>query len=207
MAATTQIGDQGLTLGRTATILAGLPVTVPGFSIDRMCAGAMTAATTMSAGIGVGAYDVAIAAGVEHGPAPDGRGRRPEPALHLRAARRSRGAADGQDGREPARQVAAAHQERADAHAVASQDKTAAAYAEGKIQPDLVPVAIRDAAGSWGSPRSTSRPGPAPPWRAWRHSRRRSARTVESPPATPPASTTAPPGRSWPPRKLPMNSA
>ncbi|HLZ38901.1 MAG TPA: acetyl-CoA C-acyltransferase, partial [Mycobacteriales bacterium] len=43
IAATTQIGDQGLTLGRTAALLAGLPKSVPGYSIDRMCAGAMTA--------------------------------------------------------------------------------------------------------------------------------------------------------------------
>ncbi|MDQ1249950.1 MAG: acetyl-CoA acyltransferase, partial [Actinomycetota bacterium] len=33
IAATTQIGDQGLTLGRTAALLAGLPETTPGFSI------------------------------------------------------------------------------------------------------------------------------------------------------------------------------
>lgn len=39
VAATTQIGDQGLTIGRTAGILAGLPTSVPGYSIDRMCAG------------------------------------------------------------------------------------------------------------------------------------------------------------------------
>ena len=39
IAATTQQGDQGLTLGRTAAILAGLPQSVPGFAIDRMCAG------------------------------------------------------------------------------------------------------------------------------------------------------------------------
>jgi acetyl-CoA acetyltransferase len=46
IAATTQIGDQGLTIGRTAALLAGLPKTVPGYAIDRMCAGAMTAVTT-----------------------------------------------------------------------------------------------------------------------------------------------------------------
>lgn len=66
IAATTQIGDQGLTLGRTAAILAGLPKSVPGYSIDRMCAGALTAATTAGAGISFGAYDVVIAGGVEH---------------------------------------------------------------------------------------------------------------------------------------------
>lgn len=49
VAATTQIGDQGLTIGRTAGILAGLPTSVPGYSIDRMCAGALTAVTTVAA--------------------------------------------------------------------------------------------------------------------------------------------------------------
>src|SRR5882757_5918283 len=52
IAATTQIGDQGLTIGRTAALLAGLPKSVPGFAIDRMCAGAMTAVTTTASGIG-----------------------------------------------------------------------------------------------------------------------------------------------------------
>src|SRR5690606_40336514 len=66
IAATTQQGDQGLTLGRTAALLAGLPLSVPGFAIDRMCAGAMTSVTTLSGGIAFGAYDVAIAGGVEH---------------------------------------------------------------------------------------------------------------------------------------------
>src|SRR5512145_230457 len=66
VAATTQIGDQGLTIGRTAALLAGLPRTVPGYAIDRMCAGAMTAVTTAASGIAFGAYDVVIAGGVEH---------------------------------------------------------------------------------------------------------------------------------------------
>jgi acetyl-CoA acyltransferase len=80
VAATTQIGDQGLTLGRTAGILAGLPATVPGFSIDRMCAGAMTAVTTTAGGIAFGAYDVVVAGGVEHmGRHPMGEGVDPNP--------------------------------------------------------------------------------------------------------------------------------
>src|SRR6185437_4378230 len=54
IAATTQIGDQGLTIGRTAALLAGLPKTVPGYAIDRMCAGAMTAVTTVAGGIAMG---------------------------------------------------------------------------------------------------------------------------------------------------------
>src|SRR5919199_3222500 len=66
IAATKQVGDQGLTLGRTTALLAGLPRTVPGFAIDRMCAGAMTAVTSVASGIAFGAYDVAVAGGVEH---------------------------------------------------------------------------------------------------------------------------------------------
>ena len=50
IAATSQTGDQGLTLGRSVAILAGLPQSVPGFAIDRMCAGAMTSVTTAPAG-------------------------------------------------------------------------------------------------------------------------------------------------------------
>ena len=66
IAATTQTGDQGLTIGRSAALLAGLPKSVPGYAIDRMCAGAMTAVTNVAGGIAFGAYDLAIAGGVEH---------------------------------------------------------------------------------------------------------------------------------------------
>jgi acetyl-CoA acyltransferase len=66
MAATAQVGDQGLTLGRDVALLAGLPHTVPGFAVDRMCAGALTAVTTAAGEIAMGACDLAIAGGVEH---------------------------------------------------------------------------------------------------------------------------------------------
>src|SRR5690242_14803316 len=82
IAATTQIGDQGLTIGRSAALLSGLPRTVPGYAIDRMCAGAMTAVTTTASGIAFGAYDVAIAGGVEHmGRHPMGEGVDPNPRI------------------------------------------------------------------------------------------------------------------------------
>jgi acetyl-CoA acyltransferase len=66
LAATAQVGDQGLTLGRDVGLLAGLPQTVPGMAIDRMCAGALTAVTTGAGEIAMGAADVVIAGGVEH---------------------------------------------------------------------------------------------------------------------------------------------
>ena len=62
----TQEKDQGLTLGRTTVLLSGLPVTTAGYSIDRMCAGGMSALTAAASAIAVGSCDVAIAGGVEH---------------------------------------------------------------------------------------------------------------------------------------------
>jgi len=65
-AATAQVGDQGLTMGRDVALLAGLPQTVPGFAVDRMCAGALTAVTAGAGEIALGAADVVLAGGVEH---------------------------------------------------------------------------------------------------------------------------------------------
>src|SRR3954454_3463997 len=65
-AATAQVGDQGLTLGRDVALLAGIPHTVPGFALDRMCAGALTAVTAAAGEIALGAVDIALAGGVEH---------------------------------------------------------------------------------------------------------------------------------------------
>src|SRR6185312_13082214 len=66
LAATAQVGDQGLTLGRDVALLAGIPDSVPGFAVDRMCAGALTAVTAAAGEIALGAVDVAIAGGIEH---------------------------------------------------------------------------------------------------------------------------------------------
>lgn len=65
-AATAQVGDQGLTLGRSLALLAGLGTTVPGYAIDRMCAGAVTAIVNSANAIRVGAQDLVLAGGVEH---------------------------------------------------------------------------------------------------------------------------------------------
>ena len=150
VAATTQTGDQGLTLGRTAALLAGLPRTVPGFAIDRMCAGAMTAVTTTASGIGFGAYDVVIAGGVEHmGSHPMGSGADPNPRFMSErlvdpAALNMGNTAENLHDRFPA-----ITKDRTDAYAVASQDKLAAAYGKGQIQPDLVPVATLKPGQGW----------------------------------------------------------
>jgi acetyl-CoA acyltransferase len=151
IAATTQIGDQGLTLGRTAALLAGLPKSVPGFSIDRMCAGAMTATTSVAGGIAFGAYDVAIAGGVEHmGRHPMGEGVDPNPRFLSEKLVDTSALVMGSTAENLHDRFPQISKERCDAFAVASQEKVAKAYAEGRIQPDLTPVATRSAEDGWG---------------------------------------------------------
>lgn len=151
VAATTQIGDQGLTIGRIAAILSGLPLSVPGYAIDRMCAGAMTAVTTVASGIAFGAYDVAIAGGVEHmGHHPMGEGADPNPRFVSEKLVDTSALVMGQTAENLHDRFPAITRERADAFGAASQAKLAKAYADGKIQPDLVPVALRSPELGWG---------------------------------------------------------
>ena len=151
VAATTQVGDQGLTIGRSAGILAGFPRSVPGYSVDRMCAGAMTAVTTLSAPIMAGMYDVAVAGGVEHmGRHPMGEGVDPNPRFLSERLVDPEALLMGKTAENLHDRFPHLTKERADAFAVASQEKTAKAYADGKIQPNLVPVATRSADKGFG---------------------------------------------------------
>lgn len=150
IAATTQEGDQGLTLGRTAAILAGLPLSVPGFAIDRMCAGAMTSVASVGSMIGVGMYDVAIAGGVEHmGRHPMGLGADPNPRFLAEKLVSPDALNMGMTAERLHDRFPELTKERSDRFGMRSQQKVAAAYAAGKIQADLIPVAIRSEAG-WG---------------------------------------------------------
>jgi acetyl-CoA acyltransferase len=161
IAATTQQGDQGLTLGRTVGVLAGLPRSVPGYAIDRMCAGAMTAVTNTAAAIGFGAQDVALAGGVEHmGHHPMGFDADPNPRFLSERLVANDALNMGVTAENLHDKFPALTRERADAYGVASQDKYAAALAAGKIDPDLVPVALRDPENGWGLATADEPPRP-----------------------------------------------
>jgi acetyl-CoA acyltransferase len=150
IAATTQTGDQGLTIGRTSAILAGLPITVPGYAIDRMCAGAMTSVTTIAGAIGFGAYDIGIAGGVEHmGRHPMGAGADPNPRFLAEKLVSPDALNMGTTAERLHDRFPALTKERSDRFGLLSQQRVAAAYKAGKIQPDLIPVAIRSEQG-WG---------------------------------------------------------
>jgi acetyl-CoA acyltransferase len=161
VAATTQIGDQGLTLGRLAALLSGLPRTTPGYSIDRMCAGAMTAVTTVASSIGVGAIDVAIAGGVEHmGRHPMGEGIDPNPRIISERVVDESALVMGKTAENLHDRFPQLTKARCDAYAVGSQRKLAAAYAAGKVQPDLVSVATRHVEKGWGLATADEPPRP-----------------------------------------------
>ena len=151
IAAATQTGDQGMNIGRSVSILAGIPKSVPGYSIDRWCAGALTAVTTIAGGINMGAYDLAIAGGVEHmGNHPMGDGLDPNPRYLAEKIVETDALQMGMTAERLHDKFPQLTKERADKYALASQQKTAAAYAANKIQPDLIPVATRNVELGWG---------------------------------------------------------
>lgn len=161
IAATTQTGDQGLTIGRSAAILAGLPRSIPGFALDRMCAGAMTAVTTTSTGVAFGAYDLAIAGGVEHmGHHPMGEGVDPNPRFFAENLVEGSALVMGETAENLHDRYPGISKERADSFACASQRRLADAYAAGKVQHDLVPVATRSQEDGWGLATADEQPRP-----------------------------------------------
>ena len=161
IAATTQIGDQGLTLGRMASLLSGLPNTTPGYSIDRMCAGAMTAVTNIAGAISFGSIDVAVAGGVEHmGRHPMGEGVDPNPRVVSEKLVDPSALVMGKTAENLHDRYPTLTKERSDQFAVNSQQKLAKAYEDGKIQPDLVPVATRHDEKGWGLATTDEPPRP-----------------------------------------------
>src|SRR5436309_10323696 len=142
MAATAQVGDQGLTLGRDVALLAGLPQSVPGFAVDRMCAGALTAITAAAGEIAMGAVDIALAGGVEHmghhpmGAEVDFNPRFVAERLVDESAVTMGATAENLHDRFPR-----ITQSDADAFAVRSQSRAAAAWRYGGLRDKVVPLA------------------------------------------------------------------
>jgi acetyl-CoA acyltransferase len=150
IAAATQTGDQGMNIGRSAALLSGLPNTVPGYSIDRWCAGALTAVTTIAGAIAMGTNEIAIAGGVEHmGNHPMGEGMDPNPRYLAERIVEQDALAMGATAERLHDRFPQLTKERADRYAMNSQVKTAQAYADGKIQRDLIPTAARSAELGW----------------------------------------------------------
>jgi len=61
-----QVGEQAINVGRNAVLAAGFPESVPATSVDRQCGSSQQALHFAAQGVMAGAYDIVIAAGVEH---------------------------------------------------------------------------------------------------------------------------------------------
>ena len=143
LAATAQVGDQGLTLGRDVALLAGIPDSVPGFAVDRMCAGALTAVTAAAGEIALGAVDVALAGGIEHmGHHPMGADVDFNPRFVSERLIDESAASMGQTAENLHDRFPAITKERADAFALQSQQRAAAAWENGVMQETVVPMAV-----------------------------------------------------------------
>jgi acetyl-CoA acyltransferase len=142
-AATAQVGDQGLTLGRDVALLAGLPQRVPGFAVDRMCAGAVTAVTAAAGEIAFGAAEVAIAGGVEHmGHHPMGDDVDFNPRFLTERLIDESAAVMGRTAENLHDRFPSLTRERADGYALASQRRAARAWENGLMRETVVPMAV-----------------------------------------------------------------
>jgi len=141
--ATTQEKDQGLTLGRTSAILAGLSEHCAGASVDRMCASGMTAVTTAASEIALGAFDIAIAGGVEHmGHHPMAATADPNPRFLVDRLVSEDALVMGKTAENLHDMFPEITKAMADEYAMLSQQKTAKAYKDGKIAKMIVPMTV-----------------------------------------------------------------
>ena len=142
-AATTQTGDQGLTMGRSTAVLAGLPKSVPGYAVDRMCAGALTTITNAANAIRVGAQDVVVAGGVEHmGHHPMGSAVDPNPRFLTEGLVDPSALVMGNTAENLHDEAPEITREQADLYALQSQERVAKAQADGVFDAHVVPMTV-----------------------------------------------------------------
>lgn len=152
----TQIGDQAVNIARNAWLAAGLPESVPGCTIDRQCGSSLQALHFAAQGVMSGAYDIAIACGVEamsrvpmmssigvHGtPMTESL----EARYHMRQYNRS--FFDQALGAELLAKAWGFTREDLDRFGLRSHELAAKARSEGKFKREIVPVPLALAGGS-----------------------------------------------------------
>lgn len=146
-----QVGEQALNVGRNAVLAAGFPESVPATTIDRQCGSSQQAIHFAAQGVMAGAYDVVIAAGVEHMThTPMGSSVVRElgfpfgPSVMGRYAERGGLVSQGISAEMIADQWNLSREE-LDEFGARSQLLAAQATAEGRFDNEIVPVAVRDA--------------------------------------------------------------
>jgi acetyl-CoA acyltransferase len=143
---TQQQGEQGLCVARTVALLAGLPVSVGGATVNRLCGSSLQAINQAAHAIMAGFEDVQIVGGLEHmHHIPMDKGIDINPKLFHRT---SRGAMHmGMTAEFLAQSQGISRQEQ-DAFALRSHQRAAAAHAAGEFRSEIVPVWGHDEQGN-----------------------------------------------------------
>ena len=154
MGCVTQVGEQALNVGRNAVLAAGFPESVPSTTVDRQCGSSQQALHFAAQGVIAGAYDVVIAAGIEHMThAPMGSsivrdlGYAFGPAVMRRYAERGGLVSQGISAEMIADHWSLSREE-LDAFGARSQQFAARATAEGRFEREILPVNVRDNEGN-----------------------------------------------------------
>jgi len=149
-----QVGEQALNIGRNAVLAAGYPESVPSTTIDRQCGSSQQALHFAAQGVMAGAYDVVIAAGVEHMThTPMGSsvvrdlGFPFGPRMMERYAERGGLVSQGISAEMIADQWDLSRQD-LDAFGARSQRLAAQATAEGRFEREILPLAVKDDEGA-----------------------------------------------------------
>ena len=136
-------GEQGFNMARLVALLAGLPITVAGTTVNRFCGSSMQSIHTAAGAIQMGAGEVFICAGVESMSrvAMGGFNPMPNPVLHetIPGAYMSMGETAENVGREYG--ISRAEQEE---FAVLSQQKASDAQSGGRLDEEIVPIQLGD---------------------------------------------------------------
>ncbi len=145
-----QVGEQAINVGRNAVLAAGWPESVPATSVDRQCGSSQQAIHFAAQGVMAGAYDVVVAAGVEHMThTPMGSSAVRElgfpfgPRMMQRYQDRGGLVSQGISAEMVADQWQISRQE-LDEYSVRSHQRAARANDEGRFEHELVPLPVRD---------------------------------------------------------------
>ena len=130
------------TIGRTAALRAGLPVTVAGMSIDRQCASGLMAIATAAKQVIVDRMDVCVAGGVESISLVQTPEMRLGPDMELLAMHKDVYMAMIDTAEVVAKRYGIGR-EVCDEYALQSQQRTAAAQAEGRLSAEIIPVTAK----------------------------------------------------------------
>ena len=144
-----QVAEQSLNIGRNAVLAAGWPESVPGTTIDRQCGSSQQAVHFAAQGVMAGAYDIAIAAGVESMTrTPMGSSVVRELGYPFGPRMMQRYTETGLPGQGIGAEMIAdkwgISRDELDAFSVRSHQRAARATAEGRFENEIVPMFVRD---------------------------------------------------------------